>query len=80
MRYLDLDEVLALHGMQIARFGGGVGIRDVGLLESALAMPRAEFAGIEMRETVFEKAAAYLYRLVRHRPFVNGNKRTTLMS
>ncbi len=76
--FLTLDEVLALHSDQIERYGGAPGVRDLGLLESALASPRATFGGGFLHETLPEMAAAYLYHLVRNHPFLDGNKRTGL--
>ncbi len=76
--YLTLDEVLAIHADQIERYGGMMGIRDRGGLESALAMPRAGFGGELMHPTIFEQAAAYLFHLGRNHPFVDGNKRVAL--
>jgi death-on-curing protein len=76
--FLGLDEVLALHADQIDRYGGTHGLRDLGLLESALAAPRATFGGGFLHGTLPEMAAAYLYHLVRNHPFLDGNKRTGL--
>ncbi|MFN0062431.1 MAG: type II toxin-antitoxin system death-on-curing family toxin [Myxococcaceae bacterium] len=73
--FLRLDEVLALHAEQIDRYGGIHGIRDLGLLESALATPGASFAGEYLHPTVPEMAAAYLFHLVQNHPFLDGNKR-----
>jgi death-on-curing protein len=78
--FLTLDEVLALHADQIERYGGRPGIRDLGLLESALAMPRAAFGGRRLHESLPEMAAAYLFHLVRGHPFLDGNKRVGLMA
>lgn len=78
--FLTLDEVLDIHAMQLKRFGGGAGIRDQGLLESALAQPRATFDGQFIHEDVFAMAAAYLFHIVRNHPFVDGNKRVGLLS
>lgn len=75
---LTLDEVLAIHAHQIQRYGGRPGLRDRGLLESALAMPRATFGGHELHESLAEKGAAYLFHLVKNHPFVDGNKRVGL--
>lgn len=77
-RYLGLDEVLALHAHQMAKYGGGLGVRDLGALESALAMPEATFDGKLLHETNFEQAAAYLFHVARNHPFVDGNKRVAL--
>jgi death on curing protein len=76
--FLTLDEVLAIHAHLIDRYGGRSGIRDPALLESALAMPRAAFAGHELHATLHEQAAAYLFHLVKNHPFVDGNKRAGL--
>jgi death-on-curing protein len=78
--FLTLDEVLGIHADQIRRYGGRPGLRDLGLLQSALAMPETTFEGEFLHGTVFEKAAAYLFHLTRNHPFVDGNKRTALMS
>ncbi len=74
--FLGLHEVLAIHRDQIERYGGSAEIRDVGLLQSALAMPKAGFGGRYLHADVFEMAAAYLFHIVRNHPFVDGNKRT----
>jgi death on curing protein len=76
--FLTLDEVLAIHAHQIRSYGGRSGLRDRRLLESALAMPRATFGGEDLHDTVLEKAAAYLFHLVKNHPFVDGNKRVGL--
>ncbi len=76
--FLTLDEVLALHADQIARYGGRPGLRDLGLLESALAMPRATFGRVYLHPSLPEMAAAYLFHLAGNHPFVDGNKRVGL--
>lgn len=77
--FLTLDEVLGIHADQIRRYGGGSGLRDLGLLQSALAMPETTFDDQFLHGTVFEMAAAYLFHVARNHPFVDGNKRTALM-
>jgi len=67
--------VLGFHADQIESFGGSTGIRDSGLLDSALEQPRATFDGELLHPTVFLQAAAYLFHLVKNHPFVDGNKR-----
>ena len=74
--FLELGEILLIHQDQLERYGGTSGIRDIGLLQSAAAMPRAGIAERYLHEDVFEMAAAYLYHIVRDHPFVDGNKRT----
>jgi death on curing protein len=76
--FLTLDEVLRVHAHQIATYGGSPGIRDVGLLESALAMPETTAFGEDLHPTLHEKAAAYLFHLTKNHPFIDGNKRVGL--
>ena len=70
--------VLAMHERQLAEHGGGEGIRDSGLLDSALQRPINKFAYGE--PDLFDLAAAYAYGIARNHPFVDGNKRTALVS
>jgi death on curing protein len=74
--YPTLQDVLRLHDRQIERFGGSTGVRDMGLLESALAQPEATFMGEWLHPTFPSQAAAYLYHIAKNHPFVDGNKRT----
>jgi len=74
--FLSLAEVLEIHRDQIERYGGHAGIRDLGLLQSALAMPGAGFGGKYLHSDLIEMAAAYLFHIVQNHPFVDGNKRT----
>jgi len=67
--FLTLPEVLAFHKDQVSRFGGTSGVRDMGLLESALAQPQASFGGELLHPTIYEQAAAYLYHLAMNPPF-----------
>lgn len=67
--------VLAIHARLLALYGGAPGLRDQGLLQSALARPRQIFAYAES-PSVIEMAAAYTAGIVRNHPFVDGNKRT----
>lgn len=76
--FLTLEEVLALHADQIARYGGTPGLRDPNLLSSALAMPQASFDGKFLHATLHEMAAAYLFHLAQDHPFLDGNKRIGL--
>lgn len=73
--FLSLAEALEIHEDQVARYGGGSGIRDLDLLKSALAVPAASFGGEFLHTNLFEMAAAYLYHIVNNHPFVDGNKR-----
>lgn len=76
--FLTLDEVLSLHAEQIRLFGGSPGIRDVGLLQSAIGSVEATFSGTFLHETIFSMAATYLYAICRNHPFIDGNKRTAV--
>lgn len=80
VKYLTPQQVLAIHDQMIKRFGGSGGIRDVGLLESAVFRPQASFDGVDLYPAIFEKAAALLQSLLKNHPFVDGNKRTALTS
>ena len=76
IEFLYLDDLAAIHRDQIERYGGEMGIRDVGLLDSAAAQPRATFGGEFLHRDIFEMAAAYLFHVVMNHPFLDGNKRT----
>ena len=78
--FLDVDEVIELHASQLELFGGGAGLRDQGLLESAVAQPQASFGGHLAHDGLFAMAAAYLFHLVSNHPFVDGNKRIGLIA
>lgn len=74
-RYLSLREILTLHERIAAGSGGGVGVRDLGLLESAIAQPRQSFDGADLHPSIIAKAAALGFSLISNHPFVDGNKR-----
>ncbi|MCE9581432.1 MAG: type II toxin-antitoxin system death-on-curing family toxin [Planctomycetes bacterium] len=73
--FLTLEQVLEIHQAQLALFGGADGIRDLGLLEAALAMPQASFGGEFAHEDIPAMAAAYLFHIAKNHPFIDGNKR-----
>jgi death-on-curing protein len=77
-KHLTAAAVKAIHAEVVAADGGGEGLRDEGLLESAVAAPRATFGGELLMKEADEIAAAYLFYLCRNHPFVDGNKRTAL--
>ena len=74
--FVSKSMVLSIHARQIEIFGGTPGVRDEGLLESALAQPQATFGGQFLHPTINEQAAAYLYHIAMNHPFIDGNKRT----
>ncbi|TWU35375.1 Toxin Doc [Novipirellula aureliae] len=76
--FLEVDDVLESHAFQVQTYGGDDGLRDAGLLESAIAQPQASFGGDLLHVFPFEMAAAYLFHLVMNHPFVDDNKRVGL--
>jgi len=76
--FLTLDEILSLHEDQISRYGGSGGVRDPGLLQSAIGTVMATFGGSFLHGSLFEMAAAYLFHICRNHPFIDGNKRTAV--
>lgn len=74
--FLDVEDVLQIHADQLERYGGLSGVRDLGLLESAVSMPKATYAGEFLHGDLFAMAAAYLFHITRNHPFLDGNKRT----
>jgi len=73
--FLTLDEVLQLHAEALEHFGGAAGVRDINLVESAIATPRQAFGGQYLHPDLASMAAAYLYHLASNHAFVDGNKR-----
>ncbi|MEX2445515.1 MAG: type II toxin-antitoxin system death-on-curing family toxin [Alkalispirochaeta sp.] len=79
-RFLTLSEVLTILHDQITRYGGEYGVRDLGLLSSAIAVPQAAFGGETLHADKYEMAAAYAFHICQNHPFVDGNKRVALAS
>jgi death-on-curing protein len=75
MRYLTSEQVLFIHARLIAETGGKHGIRDLGLLQSAVSRPQAAFEGNELYPDIYSKSAALMESLINNHPFVDGNKR-----
>ncbi len=80
VRFLGLEQVVAMHLDLIERYGGAAGLRDLGLLESAIAAPEVSFDGTYLHGTLPEMAAAYLYHLAQNHAFIDGNKRVAAAS
>ncbi len=76
IEFLQITDVLYIHQNQINEYGGEHGVRDLGLLESAIAQPQAGFGDQYFHSDVFEMASAYLFHIVSNHPFLDGNKRT----
>ena len=75
MKRLSKRQVVMLHEQLICETGGSTGIRDDGLLESALEAPFQEFGGVSVYPSVQQKAARLGFGLIKNHPFVDGNKR-----
>lgn len=76
--YISLDEVIAIHDNMVSLYGGSHGIRDLGLVESAISRPKATFGEKDLYPDIFTKAAALFHSLMFNHAFVDGNKRTTI--
>ena len=74
-KFVDIQQAIAIHDFLIEKYGGSLGLRDEGLLESALAQPQASFFGELLHPTIAEQAAVYLFHLCKNHPFIDGNKR-----
>lgn len=78
--FLTVADVFTIHEEQIEEYGGIHGIRDENLLESAVMMPQASFGGEYLHSDLFEMASAYAFHIAENQPFLDGNKRTALVS
>jgi death-on-curing protein len=76
--FLTLAEIVEIHKNQIELYGGSLGVRDLHLLQSAVAQPEASFAGKWLHSDLLEMAAAYAFHICQNHPFLDGNKRTAL--
>ena len=76
--FLSVEQVLEIHARLVQDFGGDPSVRDHGLLESAVHLPRSTFDAKLLHESLPEMAAAYLFHLCMNHPFIDGNKRTAL--
>lgn len=80
IHFILVDDVLALHADTIEHEGGAAGLRDAGLLDSAVAMPQATFGGDLLHDGIPALAAAYLFHICQAHAFVDGNKRAAILS
>lgn len=76
MIFLSVEEVIQIHDSLVSQYGGLQGIRDIGLLISAIEMPKAKMFGEHLHKSLFDKASAYLFHIVCNHAFLDGNKRT----
>jgi len=80
MKKLTKQQIIILHELLVKHSGGAEGIRDIGLLESAIETPFSSFDGISNFPTPQSKAARLAYGLVKNHPFVDGNKRIGVLA
>ena len=80
IRFLSVNDVLAIHADTMRHEGGLRGVRDISLLESAVMMPQQQFGGQYLHEGMAAMAAAYLFHIAQNHPFHDGNKRAAVMS
>lgn len=80
MKYLTMKQILAIYDEIVAQTGGTRGIRDIRLLESAVARPQATFEQEDLYPDIFSKAAALGHSIILNHPFIDGNKRTGYMA
>ncbi|NJN69408.1 MAG: type II toxin-antitoxin system death-on-curing family toxin [Nitrospira sp.] len=78
--FLSVEDILLLHTDTINIDGGSHGVRDHGLLDAAVAMPRQQFGGDYLHEDLAAMAAAYLFHIAQNHPFFDGNKRAAVIS
>ena len=76
--FLTLSEVVEIHKNQIDLYGGQLGVRDLSLVQSAIAQPQVSFGGERLHPTLLDMASAYAFHVCENHPFFDGNKRTAL--
>ena len=80
VNFPTFEQILAIHHDQIERYGGSHGIREIALLESAIFRPQSSFMGDDLYTDLFDKVAALMHSLLMNHPFLDGNKRTSMVS
>lgn len=80
MQSIGINEIVEIHDRVIREIGGGQGIREPGLLAAIAEKPHASFGGSELYQTLFDKAAALFESLCNYHVFVDGNKRTAIVT
>ncbi len=78
--FLNVENILQIHTNTILNEGGAGGVRDLGLLESAVAMPQTQYDGILLHPDLASMAAAYLFHISNNHAFVDGNKPTAVLA
>lgn len=80
MKIITIRQVLILHELQIEKYGGLSGIRDTGMLQSAIGRPFATFGGNDLYPDIFSKTAALIQSIIKNHPFLDANKRSAFVS
>lgn len=80
IKFLTLNQIIFIHDKLLNLYGGAQGLKDINLLKSAIAQPRATFDGNFLHPSIGEMAAAYVYHLIKNHAFLDGNKRTGIFS
>jgi len=78
--FLTLAEIIEIHMNQIDLYGGDSGLRDITLLQSAMALPESTFDNKFLHKDIYEMATAYAFHICQNHPFVDGNKRVGLVT
>ena len=78
MEYLTVQDLIYIHQAVVEASGGSVGVRDIGLIDSAVNRPKATFGGEDLYLGLFEKAAASFHSVISNHAFIDGNKRTAV--
>ncbi len=80
MRYLSVNDILALYTRIFKELGGKIGLRDISLLKSAVNKPKASFGGVDLYDGVLLKAVVLCEAIIKNHPFVDGNKRVGVLA
>lgn len=78
-KFIPKDVVLTVHADLLQRYGGQPGVRDIRLLDSALAQPKMTFGKKYVHKSIFDKTAAYGFHVCKNHPFIDGNKRVAFV-
>ena len=78
--FIQYERILQLNSLAIQQYGGDEGVRDAGLIESAVNQPQATFDGVFLHQNIFEMAAAYYFHISQSQGFSDGNKRTGFLA
>jgi death-on-curing protein len=80
LKIITVRQILTLHEFEIKKYGGSSGIRDIGMLKSAIGRPFATFNGEDLYSDIYTKSAALIQSIAKNHPFVDGNKRTSFVT